>query len=387
MLTGERESIVFIKTMEDLEKDAEQRDWYSPFIFANYKVVDKTCNKELKYCVSMNKAETRKARQLAYKKHAKCEVVIEELHLIDNMFVTISDVHGTEPYVRKQGKLEAPVKRSVMMGLRNNINLKGVVKSIISDNVITTRNGPSRKMEITFEDINEDTIKILIWGDMTEGIVEGCTVEIRKAELNTYEYAICELQVSRFGSVKVMYVPEPEKLPELPRDGQIMELQFKSRKDYANFMENVNPQIRDEDIVYAGQVSGLLKIRNPTRYERNGMKVTELGSIQRQPRSKRIDKVEGVTKDNFVTVGVLNDGPYGTKGSAIVENFSYDVIKGDEDKRLSYMDKFSYKCGICGEIYGYQHDAENCSLNHIPYGKMLGEIVTSVKIIKEEIIV
>lgn len=388
--------IVFIKSIEDLEKDAEYHDYQAPFLFANYKVVDKTCNKDLKFNVSLNKAEARRQRQLAYKKHAKCEVVIEELHLVDNMIMGVRDIFGRKEHhykveaaadlTHERSKTDPSIriKRKEIMGFSNNINMNGKVKSIVSDKIINTKNGQMRMLVIDFEDSYGDTIHVTIWGDMANGIVEGSGLEIRKAEVSTYQYAVnYELQIPRYGSVKITSVPEPVKPIKLPEDGLVMTLNFKSKNDFGNFMEFVTPAIRVEDTAYIDYVNGSITIRNPTRYERFGMKITELGSIPNEPRSKRIEKLEGVIKDNFVTVGVLNDGAYGQKGTVLKENWAYEVVKDDESKHLSFMDKYSYKCGQCHEKYGYKQDAEQCSKKHIPYGKMIGDYVKSVEIVKQ----
>lgn len=384
--------VVFIKSLDDLEVAAEQRDYDAEFIFANYKVVDKTCNKDLKFNVSLTKAEARRQRQLAYKKHAKCEVVIEELHLVDNLIVSLCDVSRTSAYFDKihnlrENTLENRIKRSEILALTNNINMNGKIKSISTDKIINTKNGPTRMMIVEFEDMSGETIDITIWGDMAEGLVEGASVEIRKAEINTYTYGK-GLQVSRYGSVKVTSVPEKkvEQLVELPKDGLIMTLNFKTPNEVTIFLENVKPEIRREDRVFTDFVNGSITIRNPSRYERLGLKLTELGSVKNQPRSKRIEKLQGIIKNNFVTVGVMNDGPYGAKCTPIKENFAYEVVEGEEHKHISFMDKYSWKCGICDEKFGYQHDAEACSKKHIPHGKMLGDYVKSVIIKQAELI-
>lgn len=370
--------IVFIKSLEDLEKDADHHDYEAPFIFANYKVIDKTCNKELKFTVSLNKAEARKQRQLAYKKHAKCEVVIEELHLIDNLVVSVRDIYTTEEYMRKIRSLhdlphEQAIKRSQVMALKNNINLNGTVKEIITDKDIGTRNGLMRMMLIKFADSYGDTIEITLWGAMAEGITEGATIEIRKAEINTYQYSN-GLQVPRYGSVKITSVPEKPVPVELPEDGLIMKFNFKSKEAF-DILRNIEPEIRDEDKVYVDFIHSSITIKNPSRYDLFGMKITELGSVKKRARVKKIEKLHGVMKDNIVVVGY--DPNYGT----IKENFAYEVMKDDENKQISFRDKFSWKCGQCDEAYGYQSEAVNCSHKHIEFGKMIGDIVKSVEVV------
>lgn len=371
------QGIVFIKSIEDLNVEADWKDFEYPFVFANYKVVDKTCNKVIKYFVSQSKAEAKKQKQLAYKKHANCEVVIEELNLLDGITVTLENVMGTlasAEHKRKKDLGSKPLRRDFMT-LKNNININGTVKSVIFDKDIDTRNGSMRMTKIEFEDENLNTIPITLWGEMCAGIEEGCKVEIKKAEINIFRERFEGLQVPRYGSIKITFTPvkKVEVLPELPTDGLRIKMTFKDTRQFADFMEHVTPQIRDEDKEYVDFVNGSITLRNPSRYE-YGMKLTEFGSIPREPRTIRIPKVKGVMKDNFQTVGVLKtDGPYGTKHTPIVENWEYEVFEDDEKKGISYMDKYSYECAQCHEKYGYRHDAIECSTNHIPYGKMQGE--------------
>jgi len=97
----------------------------------------------------------------------------------------------------------------------------------------------------------------------------------------------------------------------------------------------------------------------------NGLPLADVYSIKKTPRVKRIAKVQGEEKSEVV---YLSTGK---------ERWYYEAIGGDDENRVSHMDKYSYKCAVCDKIYGYQYKAKNCSFGHIASGKIEGDLFSA----------
>jgi hypothetical protein len=158
--------IVWIKNIEQINEKYPLNSYYKKSVFAKYEVVDITHdNKIVAVKASPKTAEERKAKQLAYKKHAKCEVIVRENDIQSKLNLDLSNVFGTEASYemvsqveRKQRKLWdsgnnwRPTIRDLIIVDRNiNVELK-VVGVEVDKNIITKTEKEMRLTVLKVED-------------------------------------------------------------------------------------------------------------------------------------------------------------------------------------------------------------------------------------------
>ena len=137
--------------------------YYKKSVFAKYEVVDITHdNKIVAVKASPKTAEERKAKQLAYKKHAKCQVIVRENDIQAKLTLDLSNVFGTDASYKMVSDVEEkrrnsdftwkPTIRDLIIVDRNlNLELK-VVGVEVDKNIITKKETEMRLTVLKVED-------------------------------------------------------------------------------------------------------------------------------------------------------------------------------------------------------------------------------------------
>jgi len=192
--------IVWIKNDEMLNDDYPYRNYYTKSVFAKYEVVDITHdNKVVKVTASPRKAEERVAKQLAYKKHANCKVIVRENDIQAKLDLTLENVFGTDASYEmvkrveeKRGKSDYSWKPSIrdLIIVDRNINLVLKISKVELDkNIITKADKPMRLTILHVEDRNNAQTSITLFdNDVADKISENQFIKITNAEVNMRKY-------------------------------------------------------------------------------------------------------------------------------------------------------------------------------------------------------
>ena len=209
--------IIWIKDSSQLDQPYKY-DSGIKFVFAKYEIVDKTHDKIVKRTASIKKAEEKKARHLAYKKHAKCDVQIVENDLQSKLDLTLSNVYGINASYEAQRKVMerkyetdyqyVPLTRDFILVDRN-INMVLKINKVELDKFIITKAGKEMRLTILkVEDRNNVQTTITLFdNDVADKISENQFIKITNAEVNMRKY------LDQFGRQDREPVPEGLKIP------------------------------------------------------------------------------------------------------------------------------------------------------------------------------
>ena len=191
--------IIWIKDLTQLNEPYKFSSEYIKFVFAKYEIVDKTHDKIVKRTASIKKAEEKKARHLAYKKHTKCDVQIIENDLQSKLDITLTNVYGTQASYDNIQKIRqrkydssfeyVPLTRDFVMVDRN-INMVLKISKVDLDKFIITKAGKEMRLTILkVEDRNSIQTTITLFdNDVADKITENQFIKITNAEVNMRKY-------------------------------------------------------------------------------------------------------------------------------------------------------------------------------------------------------
>ncbi len=227
--------IVWIKNIDQLNDKFPYDSYYKKCVFAKYQVIDITHdNKIVAVKASPKTAEARKARQLAYKKHAKCEVIVRENDIQAKLTLDLSNVFGNDAsyeMIRNVEKKQSqefkwyPSIRDLIIVDRN-INMELKITKVDLDKFIITKIGKEMRLTILqVEDRNGNHTAITLFdNDVVDKISENQIIKITNAEVNMRKYADSEESrpeglkipswaklelISGFSEVAPSQIPEP----------------------------------------------------------------------------------------------------------------------------------------------------------------------------------
>jgi hypothetical protein len=210
--------IVWITDLEQLKGVYDFDLGFKPFIFARYSVVDHTCDKTLKKkFLSMNRAEERKQKQLATKKHAKCSIEIVENKIIDALDLDLSNVLGTDANMRRwetnfYNYSENRPTLEKLITIKDNISMTLKVTEVELDkNIITKNDKPMRLTKLGLQDKNGNgTVLIMFDSDIVDKIKIGDSLKLVDAQVNMRMYSDSNesrpdgLKIPPWGSVSIL---------------------------------------------------------------------------------------------------------------------------------------------------------------------------------------
>jgi hypothetical protein len=187
--------IVYVKTLDQLDEPYPYDSYYKKTVFAKYQVIDVTHdNKLVTVKASPKKAEERKQRQLQYKKHANCEIIIKEVDIQNTLKLNLSNVFGTQACLDRVSALynkgNPMIKDNIIVD--RNINMKLKVDDIEVDKMIITKT--EKQMRLTVLNVSDDhgnhTTITLFDSDVVDQFKEGQEnfVQLTNAEVNMRRY-------------------------------------------------------------------------------------------------------------------------------------------------------------------------------------------------------
>ena len=75
---------------------------------------------------------------------------------------------------------------------------------VIADPIVRmVKQGTLKVTELTVRDVNEDTIKLSLFGSQADGIINGSTIKVKNANTNDFRNEI-SLAIPRWGSVELV---------------------------------------------------------------------------------------------------------------------------------------------------------------------------------------
>lgn len=243
--------ILWIKNLDQLNDRYPYSSRGKKFVFAKYEVVDITHdNKIVKVTASPRKAEERVAKQLAYKKHAKCEVIVRENDLQAKLSLDLSNVYGTDAYNKKfeRSLLPETLNRDVIVVDRN-INMVLKITGVELDKFIITK--AEKEMRLTILNVEDrnggQTTMTLFDNDLVDKISENQFIKITNAEVNMRKYR--DSEESRPEGLKV---PSWSKLELI--DAKVFEVTKESEipEPIVN-TKHVDEEVRCEQVHCRGQ--------------------------------------------------------------------------------------------------------------------------------------
>jgi len=228
--------IVWIKNIEQLNDKYPYHDYYKKCVFAKYEVVDITHdNKIVAVKASPKTAEEKRQKQLAYKKHAKCEVIVRENDIQAKLYLDLSNVFGTDASYEMVRKVEQKQDAHWQPSIRDliivdrNINMELKISNIELDkNIITKTEKEMRLTILAVEDRNGAHTTITLFdNDVADKIGENQHIKITNAEVNMRKYKDSEesrpegLKIPSWAKLELIsgfseITPSqiPERLPE-----------------------------------------------------------------------------------------------------------------------------------------------------------------------------
>lgn len=191
----EKPSIVWVKTIDQLDEPYPYDEYYIKTVFAKYHIIDVTHdNKLVGVKASPKTAEEKKQKQLAYKKHKDCEVIVKEVDLQASLVLNLSNVFGTDACVNRVGKLynqPTPLLRDNIIVDRN-INMKLKVDKVeVDKNIITKTEKAMRLTVLNVSDVHGNTTSITLFdNDIVDKINtdELTIIKVTNAEVNMRKY-------------------------------------------------------------------------------------------------------------------------------------------------------------------------------------------------------
>mgnify|MGYP003960880833 FL=1 len=75
---------------------------------------------------------------------------------------------------------------------------------VIADPIVRmVKQGTLKVTELTVRDVNEDSVKLSLFGSQADGIINGSTIKVKNANTNDFRNEI-SLAIPRWGSVELV---------------------------------------------------------------------------------------------------------------------------------------------------------------------------------------
>ena len=75
---------------------------------------------------------------------------------------------------------------------------------VIADPIVRmVKQGTLKVTELTVRDVNEDSVKLSLFGSQADGIINGSTIKVKNANTNDFRNEI-SLAIPRWGSVEIV---------------------------------------------------------------------------------------------------------------------------------------------------------------------------------------
>lgn len=195
--------IVWVKSADQLNDKFPYGRYYTKTVFAKYEVVDITHdNKIVAVKASPKTAEEKRQKHLAYKKHAKCEVIVRENDIQNKLNLNLADVYGTDSSHEKDEEVNRKRNQSFENGtdwsptirdlifVDRNINMELKVAGVeVDKNIITRTEKAMRLTVLKVEDRNGNHSSITLFdNDICDKFADpqnpNAFVKLTNAEVN-----------------------------------------------------------------------------------------------------------------------------------------------------------------------------------------------------------
>ena len=75
---------------------------------------------------------------------------------------------------------------------------------VIADPIVRmVKQGTLKVTELTVRDVNEDSVKLSLFGSQADGIINGSTIKVKNASTNEFRGEV-SLAIPRWGSVEIV---------------------------------------------------------------------------------------------------------------------------------------------------------------------------------------
>lgn len=216
---NERPSIIWIKSLDELGDPFVNGSLIGiPMLFSKKEVVDHTCEKTWKHCISQNKAEEALQKKKATKKHADCNIEIIDNPIQEQLTIEVQNIYGTHANRQLINNLndmwynEQLVQKRDALTVQSNIDIVLQLENIVMDKMIVTKTGKEMRLtKLELKDWSGIVEVTLFDSDIADNLEKDDYVELKQAQVNFYQEVPQGLQIPRWGSIAKTTAPEPKE--------------------------------------------------------------------------------------------------------------------------------------------------------------------------------